>query len=56
MGHCSMIRKNVTENREQTENRKRTENREQTESSKPEATLIPMDSRGERANCLMTEL
>ena len=36
------------------ENRQRTENREQTdrqtENSKPEATLIPVDSRGERAN------
>ena len=27
-----------------------TENREQTDNSKPEATLIPVDSRGERAN------
>ena len=32
-----------------TENRQRT-HREQTENSKPEATLIPVDSRGERAN------
>ena len=32
------------------ENFRRTENREQTENSKPEATLIPVDRRGERAN------
>ena len=29
---------------------RQTENREQTENSKPEATLIPADCRGERAN------
>ena len=34
------------------ENFVRTENR-QTENSKPEATLIPVDSRGERANIVV---
>ena len=36
------------------ENRQRTENR-QTENSKPEATLIPVDRRGERANFMRTD-
>ena len=40
----------ILENFVRTEN-KQTENR-QTENSKPEATLIPMDCRGERANIL----
>ena len=30
--------------------REHTENRQRTDNSKPEATLIPVDSRGERAN------
>ena len=41
------------------ENLMRTENREQTdrqtENSKPEATLIPVDRRGERANYSSTD-
>ena len=35
-------------NREQTDREQRT--KRQTENSKPEATLIPVDSRGEQAN------
>ena len=37
MGHCSMIRKNIMENREQ-----RAENREQTEKPIKEAPLMSM--------------
>ena len=40
---------NKLENFMRTNREQRTENR-QTENSKPEATLIPVDSRGERAN------
>ena len=38
----------ILENFVRTENRQT--DREQTENSKPEATLIPVDSQGERAN------
>ena len=41
----------ILENFIRTENRQ-TENK-QTENSKPEATLIPMDSQGERANSVL---
>ena len=40
----------ILENFRRTDREQRTENREQTENSKPEATLIPADRRGERAN------
>ena len=46
---------NKLENFVRTENRQRT-HREQTENSKPEATLILVDSRGERANNLNLKL
>ncbi len=45
------LEKNVTEKREQTD-REQTDRQtdRQTENSKSEATLIPMDRRGEQAN------
>ena len=48
--YCSRIRKNI-ENSEQTENR-------HTDNSITEATLIPVDRQGERANirCVMLDL
>ena len=49
-GLWSRIRKFVTQPAK--ENTQRT-HREQTENSKPEATLIPVDSRGERANIVV---
>ena len=35
------------------ENFRRTDREQRTENSKPEATLIPVDSRGERANIVV---